>query len=185
MRKRLFGLLSVLVCAALAMACAESDADITEKIKSEISTDRTITNASNIDVSTRGHVVTLSGTVESPIAKERALTLARGTPGAKRVVDNLTVAPAAPAAAAAPQASASAHGQERAGKTGGSASGARHSGRGEGGGPVDGEGELTAHGSRVSVFPLSARSSLDPPEMRGMKAAKSREMASIARLLPR
>jgi len=100
MRKRLFGLLSVLVCAALAMACAESDADITEKIKSEISTDRTITNASNIDVSTRGHVVTLSGTAESPIAKERALTLARATDGVKRVVDNLTVAPAAPAAAA-------------------------------------------------------------------------------------
>jgi len=100
MRKRLFGLLSVLVCAALAMACAESDADITEKIKSEISTDRTITNASNIDVSTHGHVVTLSGTAESPIAKERALTLARATDGVKRVVDNLTVAPAAPAAAA-------------------------------------------------------------------------------------
>jgi len=36
MRKRLFGLLSVLVCAALATACAESDADITEKIKSQI-----------------------------------------------------------------------------------------------------------------------------------------------------
>jgi len=100
MRKRLLGLLSVLVCAALAMACAESDADITEKIKSEISTERTITNASNIDVSTRGHVVTLSGTAESPIAKERALTLARATDGVKRVVDNLTVAPAAPAAAA-------------------------------------------------------------------------------------
>jgi osmotically-inducible protein OsmY len=95
MRKRLFGLLSVFVCAALAMACAESDADITEKIKSEISTDRTITNASNIDVSTRGHVVTLSGTAESPIAKERALTLTRATDGVKRVVDNLTVAPAA------------------------------------------------------------------------------------------
>jgi len=108
MRKRLFGLLSVLVCAALAMACAESDADITEKIKSEISTDRTITNASNIDVSTHGHVVTLSGTAESPIAKERALTLARATDGVKRVVDNLTVAPAAPAAAAATQAPASA-----------------------------------------------------------------------------
>ncbi len=108
MRKRLFGLLSVLVCAALATACAESDADITEKIKSEISTDRAITNASNIEVSTHGHVVTLSGTAESPIAKERALTLARGTDGAKRVVDNLTVASAAPAAAAAPQASASA-----------------------------------------------------------------------------
>ena len=105
MRKRLFGLLSVLVCGALATACAESDADITEKIKSEISTDRTITNASNIDVSTHGHVVTLSGAAESPIAKERALTLARGTDGVKRVVDNLTVAPAA---AAAPQASTSA-----------------------------------------------------------------------------
>jgi osmotically-inducible protein OsmY len=105
MSKRLFGLLSVLVCAALATACAESDADITEKIKSVISTDRAITNASNIDVSTHGHVVTLSGTAESPIAKERALSLARATDGAKRVVDNLTVASSA---AAAPQASASA-----------------------------------------------------------------------------
>jgi hyperosmotically inducible protein len=105
MRKRLFGLLSVLVCAALATACAESDAGITEKIKSEISTDRAITSASNIEVSTHGHVVTLSGTAESAIARERALTLARGTDGVKRVVDNLT---AAPAAAAAPQASASA-----------------------------------------------------------------------------
>jgi hyperosmotically inducible protein len=107
MRKQPAGIVSILVCAALATACADSDADVTEKIKSEISTDRAITSATNIQVSTHRHVVTLSGTAENRIAKDRAVTLARQTRDVSRVVDNLTVAPAAPAAAAAAQPPAS------------------------------------------------------------------------------
>jgi len=109
MRKRLFGSLLVLASAALAVACADSDAAITSKIKSEISTDRTITNGSRIDVTTQKKVVTLSGTAESPAAKERAVALARGVGGVKDVVDNLTAAPAqtaAPPSTGAPSAGA-------------------------------------------------------------------------------
>jgi osmotically-inducible protein OsmY len=106
MRRRLPGLLALLLSAALATACEESDADITAKITSEISTDRSITSASHIDVSTQKKVVTLSGTAENTIAKERAVALARGTAEVRRVVDNISVV--APAAVVPPKTSASA-----------------------------------------------------------------------------
>jgi hyperosmotically inducible protein len=99
MRRRLPALLVLLLAALFAAACGESDADITAKVKTEIATDRSITSASKIEVSTQKKVVTLSGTAESPIAKERALTLARATGDVRRVVDNLTVVPATEAVA--------------------------------------------------------------------------------------
>jgi len=93
MRKRLSAILGVLAVAALAVACGESDTAITAKVKTKITTDRSITSASNIDVSTQKKVVTLSGTAENGVAKERAVALARGTEGVVDVVDNLSLAP--------------------------------------------------------------------------------------------
>ncbi len=104
--KRLLGLATLLVSASLAAACGASDADITEKVKSEISTDRSITAASRIDISTQKKVVTLSGSAESAIAKDRAITLARGVEGVHNVVDKMTVIP--PVAIVAPNTNASA-----------------------------------------------------------------------------
>jgi osmotically-inducible protein OsmY len=99
MKKRLRIYLGALAVAAFALACGESDPAITTKVKTRISTDRSITTASDIHVSTQGKVVTLTGSAESPQAKERAVALARGTEGVVDVVDNLTLSPAVATAA--------------------------------------------------------------------------------------
>ena len=95
MRKRLSTILAVLASAALAVACGESDAGISTRVKAKISADRAITNTDQIEVSTQHKVVTLSGKTDSEAAKERAILLARGSEGVTSVVDNLTVAPSA------------------------------------------------------------------------------------------
>ena len=67
-----------------------SSAALTAKIKSKMALDDTI-EALRIDVDTSGGVVTLTGTVDSPAQRERALQLARETDGVTSVVDRLTV----------------------------------------------------------------------------------------------
>ena len=82
--------LSVVLC-LVAVACAQTDAGITTKVKSKLAADDTV-KAYQIDVDTRDKVVTLSGSVDSQSAKEQAVSLARGTEGVADVVDNITVA---------------------------------------------------------------------------------------------
>jgi osmotically-inducible protein OsmY len=83
--------LAVLVCAAgLAVACGQTDAGITTAVKSKLAADDTV-KAYQIDVDTNRKVVTLSGDVQSTVAKEQALKLARETDGVRDVVDKLTV----------------------------------------------------------------------------------------------
>jgi len=94
MRKTLLALLAAAGVALMAAGCAESDADITAKVKTKLETDRAITGASHIDVATRKKVVTLTGTAESQVARERAVALARGTEEVADVHDQLTVVPA-------------------------------------------------------------------------------------------
>jgi hypothetical protein len=96
MRRRLSLLLWPLA-AALAVACAESDADvsITTKVRAKLDADRVITNASPIQVTTNKKVVTLSGPVQTNEARTQAVKLARSTERVKEVVDQLTVAPGA------------------------------------------------------------------------------------------
>jgi osmotically-inducible protein OsmY len=85
---------SVLLCAfALSissMAFAQTDAALTASVKSKLAADETV-KASQVNVSTDAHVVTLSGAVDSKAAKERALAIARDTSGVTSVVDKLTV----------------------------------------------------------------------------------------------
>ncbi|HKD11980.1 MAG TPA: BON domain-containing protein, partial [Thermoanaerobaculia bacterium] len=76
---------SLLVAVLIAAGCAQSDADITAKIKTKLATDRSISRASHIEVATQKKIVTLTGTAETPVAKERAVTLARGTEDVKDV----------------------------------------------------------------------------------------------------
>jgi hyperosmotically inducible protein len=92
MLQRLAALVGV---AALTVACAQTDAGITTNVKSKMAADDTV-KAHEINVDTRNGVVTLSGDVDSPIAKERAVQIARGTDGVREVVDNMTVTESAP-----------------------------------------------------------------------------------------
>jgi osmotically-inducible protein OsmY len=67
-----------------------TDAWITTKVKAKFA-DETLLKGSNINVDSDDHVVTLKGTVASAAAKERAATIARGTEGVTRVVNQLVV----------------------------------------------------------------------------------------------
>jgi hypothetical protein len=76
------------------VACDRTDTDVTASIKAKLAQDDLV-KAHDIDVTTRDHVVTLSGDVENLAAKQRAVQLARDTRGVDRVVDNLRVQTAA------------------------------------------------------------------------------------------
>lgn len=91
MMKRITTLLGILVAVAFAVACAQTDAGITTKVKSKLAADDTV-KAYQIDVDTKDKVVTLSGNVDSQAAKDQAVNLARSTEGVADVVDNITLA---------------------------------------------------------------------------------------------
>ena len=76
------------------VACDRTDTDMTASIKAKLAQDDLV-KAHDINVTTRDHVVTLSGDVENLAAKQRAVQLARDTRGVDRVVDNLRVQTAA------------------------------------------------------------------------------------------
>ena len=79
---------------AISVACSQTDAGVTSAIKSKMAVDDTV-KASDINVDTQNHVVTLHGTVGSQAEKERALMIARNTKGVSSVVDDLRVGPVA------------------------------------------------------------------------------------------
>ena len=73
MRKVSLGILGVVGFAALfTVACGQTDMGITTKVKSRLDTDRTL-NSSQIQVSTRNKVVTLSGLWIAPDRRRRRL----------------------------------------------------------------------------------------------------------------
>ncbi len=88
--KRLTSLLAVAAFAVMTAACAQTDSGITTKIKADMAQDD-IVKANDINVTTQDHVVTLSGTVDSSLAKEQALRIARASKGVTDVVDDLRV----------------------------------------------------------------------------------------------
>lgn len=69
---------------------AITDGWITAKIKAKFTDDKLLKD-SNITVDTEGRVVTLKGTVASAEAKKSAVTIANGTEGVLRVVDQVAV----------------------------------------------------------------------------------------------
>jgi len=79
---------------AVTVACSQTDAGITSAVKTKMAADNTV-KASEINVDTHNHVVTLNGTVGSAAEKERAVTIARNTNGVNSVVDDLRVGPVA------------------------------------------------------------------------------------------
>lgn len=94
MTRKLGSFLGALVVALTAVACAETDPGITTAVKTRLAADDVV-KSYRIDVDTKDHVVTLSGAVDTSAARERAVTLARGTDGVRDVVDRLTVTPGA------------------------------------------------------------------------------------------
>lgn len=83
--------LTLAAASLVVVGCAQSDAGITTKVKSKLAADDTV-KAYQIDVDTKNKVVTLSGTVDSDSARDKAVELARGTEGVTDVVVNLVVA---------------------------------------------------------------------------------------------
>ena len=68
-----------------------SEAALTAKIKSKMALDDYV-KARTINVTTKGTVVTLTGTVQSEQERQRAFRLARETAGITQVVDKLRIA---------------------------------------------------------------------------------------------
>ena len=89
MKTRILSVLLLLGALAGLVACAETDAGITTKVKSKFAADDLV-KAHQIDVTTEGGVVTLTGNVDSLEAKDRALTLARETKGVTDVRDMIS-----------------------------------------------------------------------------------------------
>lgn len=69
---------------------AMGEAALTSKIKAKMALDDLV-KASDINVDTEGHVVTLTGTVASKDEQRRALRIATETAGVTRVVNHLKV----------------------------------------------------------------------------------------------
>lgn len=68
------------------------DAAVTTAVRTSLMEDTSLKDL-GIDVSTREHVVTLTGTVPSQTEKHRAIELTRETEGVRSVVDRLRVQP--------------------------------------------------------------------------------------------
>ena len=71
-------------------AVAVDDAAITTKVKTAVLAEPGLKSL-QINVDTKDAVVTLSGTVDSPELKSRAVQIAQGVQGVKSVNDNLSV----------------------------------------------------------------------------------------------
>ena len=83
-----------ILAATLVSGCGQTDPGITSAVKTQFAADDVV-KAHQINVDTNDHVVTLTGAVDSPLARERAVQLARNTDGVASVVDNLVVGPPA------------------------------------------------------------------------------------------
>jgi osmotically-inducible protein OsmY len=81
------------VLASLA-ACGPSQAKIAANVKSQLAADPA-TSTSRIEVAMDNGVAHLSGEAETRAAEDRAVTVARGVPGVKDVVNELRLADAA------------------------------------------------------------------------------------------
>lgn len=82
--------LAIFAALILTIACSETDTGVTTKVKTKLAADD-IVPAAQIDVTTRNHVVTLTGNVDSQEAKARAIELAKNTKGVTNVVDMIAV----------------------------------------------------------------------------------------------
>src|SRR5262245_29486095 len=86
-----FAALLITACGgARAITSTSDDASITARVKTALLNDPQV-NATKIDVSTSGGVVTISGAVRSQPEQDRVISLARSVNGVKDVKANLEV----------------------------------------------------------------------------------------------
>jgi hypothetical protein len=85
--KRWLGL-GYVVALVFTAACARTDTGITTAVKTKLAADETV-KAYQVNVDTHDHIVTLSGVVDSAVAKNRAVVLAREADGVRDVIDNI------------------------------------------------------------------------------------------------
>ena len=90
MNQRNRAFLAALTAAVLTVACAPNDAEISTKVRTNLTTDETV-KAAQIEIGVNKKIVTLSGQVDTPGVKNRAVELARKTDGVADVVDQLKV----------------------------------------------------------------------------------------------
>ena len=89
-------ILLIVLGALLALASSNcgrrsaADSAITAIVKSKLAVDNE-TSSANINVDTKGGVVTLTGVVTTQANKEQAERIARNTEGVTRVINNITV----------------------------------------------------------------------------------------------
>jgi len=76
--------------ASPATAAPDPDESLKARVTSQLLSDAQVKGTA-IDVTAKNGVVLLEGTLTSPAAKQRALTVARGTDGVTQVVDRLRV----------------------------------------------------------------------------------------------
>lgn len=103
MFRRAGSLLGIGVFVVSMAACSQTDPGITTAVKTKLAADDTV-KAYKIDVDTKDATVTLTGSVDTPEAKTRAVELARATKGVTSVVDQLSVASAPVATSGATEA---------------------------------------------------------------------------------
>ena len=84
--------ISLGLMAAVLVGCGPSDATVNSSVKQKLATDDAV-KSSTIEASTQKKVVTLTGTVDSQLAKDKAATDARQTDGVSDVVNQITVVP--------------------------------------------------------------------------------------------
>ena len=104
MARKLSTWIGTIALAAICAGCAQSDAGITTKVKAKIESDRAVSSPTQIQVVTNGKVVTLTGTAVNDAEKARVIEVAKSTEGVRDVVDQITVAAAAPPASTDPNA---------------------------------------------------------------------------------
>ena len=92
-------MLGLLAFAVFVLGCSQSDSGVTTSVKTQLMADELV-KARNINVDTRDHVVTLTGTVQSAAEEAKALQIARSTKGVTDVVDNIVIAPSSEPGAA-------------------------------------------------------------------------------------
>src|SRR6185295_12532824 len=77
---------------AVKVADEVTDAYLISKLHADFINEDSL-KGSDINVDSDDHVVTLKGTVMSQAGRARAVAIAKGTKGVKRVVDHLTIGP--------------------------------------------------------------------------------------------
>ena len=89
MPQKLAGLAATLALAVTA-ACTQTDADLAKAVQDRLAFDA-IVRSYHLDVSSEKKVVSISGTVDTSVAKDQALQIARGTTGVVDIRDHIAV----------------------------------------------------------------------------------------------